>query len=161
MLFEMSKLFFLRVQNVKMMVFSLLRYLNDGTFVQIAISGDTYCSSAYKAFDYIVQHASKVNITSGIGYIFTLLGVAAISILIGMCAYFTTLYLPYYQERIESPLVICFMSGVIAFAISCLYLSMIDITSTAVLQCFLLDQENGRGRALHATERITDILETE
>ena len=154
MLPEVLKLPLLHIQSVQIGLPRFLRYLNDGAMVQMAINGQGYCASASKAFNLMVDHGSKVSVTEVISFLFSLLGVAGISVLISMCAYFGTLYLPYYQERIESPLIVCFVAGVIAFIISGIYLSMIDVTSTAVLQCFLLDQEMGRGGAEHANERV-------
>ena len=139
MLLEMFKLFILHIQGVIFMIFRFLRYLNDGTYVQIAIRGDGYCTSASRAYHLFIDNATKLSITEVISFLFALLGVLGISSLTVMCAYFATLYLPYYQDRIESPLIICFMSGVIAFLTSGVYLSMIDITATSVLQCYLFD----------------------
>ena len=136
----------------------VLRYLNDGTYVQMAIHAEGYCASAARAYNIHADNALKLSITSGISLIFTILGVAGITLLVATCAYFGTLYLPYYQERIESPLVITFVAGVIAFVIACIYLAMIDITSTSMLQCYLIDYEVGRGRVQFANERILEIL---
>ena len=50
------------------------------------------------------------------------------------------------------------MSGVIAFLISCVYLSMIDTASSAVLQCYLVDHERGNGKIRYANERVREIM---
>ena len=85
-----------------------------------------------------------MSVTGAISFIFALLGIGSISVLIALAAYFATLYIPYYKERIETPLIISFLSGAIAFVVSAVYLSMIDVTSISVLQCYMIDEEAGK-----------------
>ena len=99
----------------------------------------------------------RLSVTGAISFIFTLIGVGTISILIGMSAYLAALYLPYYQERIESPLILSFVATAISFLVSCIYLSMIDVSATSVLQCFLFNQDHGR-KNQQGNERIIEIL---
>ena len=98
--------------------------------------------------------------TGAISFIFALLGIGSISILIAMSAYFATLYIPYYQERIETPLVISFLAGAIGFVVSGVYLSMIDVTSISVLQCYMIDEEAGKVK-VEGNERVMEILNDE
>lgn len=130
-----------------------LRYLNDGIYVQMAIRGEGYCSSAYKAYDIISENALKVTITAGISIFFTIMGILAITAAIAISAYFVVLKLTYFSTRIESPLIITFVSAVIAFLVSAVYLSMIDISAGSVLQCYLVDHERGNGKIRYANER--------
>ena len=106
----------------------------------------------------MADNALKVSITDAIAIFFSILGVIGITFGVAIIAYFVAVYLPYYQERIETPIAIAFVTGVIAFIISCVYLSMIDITSTSVLQCYMLDAELGKGRVRYANERIIEIM---
>lgn len=72
---------------------------------------------------------------------------AGISAAVAVSTYFSVLEIPHYKERIESPLILTFVAGVIAFVISGIYLSMVDICSAGVLQCYLTDKDlNGRVR---------------
>ena len=155
---EVSQLPLLLLQNVELSLYSFLRYLNDGTYVQMAINGQGYCMSTFRAYDIISENALKVTITGGISILFTLMGIIAITVAVAIAAYFTVLELPYFKERIESPLILTFVSGVIAFLISTIYLSMIDVSSGSVLQCYLIDHERGRGKIRYANERIREIM---
>ncbi len=53
---------------------------------------------------------------------------------------------------------VTFISGIIAFVISTLYLSMIDVSASSVLQCFLTDRESGNGHARYANEQVKSVL---
>ena len=55
-------------------------------------------------------------------------------------------------------MIITFVSGVIAFLIAAIYLSMIDVSAGSVLQCYLIDHEKGRGKIRYANEKIREIM---
>ena len=46
------------------------------------------------------------------------------------------------------------VSGLLAFIVSAIYLSMIDISATSVLQCYLVDHEQGNGKIRFANDRV-------
>lgn len=148
----------LHFQMVNAMLFSFLRFLNDGTYVQIAISAQNYCSSTLRAFDLLADNVLKVGVTDSISVFFTFLGVLGISVGVAAGAYFSVLYIPFYQERIESPLVLTVVSGIIAFVISTIYLSMIDTSASSILQCYLVDHESGNGKIRYANDRVREIM---
>jgi|JI6StandDraft_1071083.scaffolds.fasta_scaffold598395_2 hypothetical protein len=142
-------------------LFSFLRFLNEGTYVQIAITAQGYCSSTMRAYDLLADNILKIGITDGISIFFTFLGVLGISVGVAVAAYFSVLYIPYYRERISSPLIITVVSGILSFIISAIYLSMIDVSATSVLQCYLVDHEAGNGKIRHANDRIREIMTDE
>ena len=81
------------------------------------------------------------------------MGIGGISAAVAVSTYFAVKEIPHYQERIESPLVLTFVAGVIAFIIAAIYLSMVDIASASVLQCYLIDQ-SANGRVDYANDKI-------
>lgn len=143
------------------LVFSFLRFLNEGTYVQIAVTAQGYCRSTLRAYDLLAENILKIGITDGISIFFTFLGVLGISVGIGVAAYFSVLYLPYYRDRISNPFVITVISGILGFIVSAIYLSMIDISATSVLQCYLVDHETGNGKIRYANDRVREIMTVE
>jgi hypothetical protein len=99
-----------------------------------------------------------VTVTDGISIFFTLMGVLGISVGVAVAAYFAVLEMAYFNERIDSPLIVTFVSGVIAFLVSGLYLSMIDVASSSVLQCYLVDHQRGNGKIRFANDRVRHIM---
>lgn len=73
---------------VKNKIYSFLRLLNDGTYVQIAVTGKGYCRSTFKAFSIISDNIAKISITDGISKFFTTLGVLGIGIGVTVAAFF-------------------------------------------------------------------------
>ena len=52
---------------------------------------------------------------------------------------------PFNLEGMESDLLRqCIIFGIITFVVSAVYLSMIDVTSISVLQCYMIDEEAGK-----------------
>ena len=74
----------------------MLRFLNDGTYVQIAVTANGYCTSTLKSFDIAVANASKLVITEGISIFFTVIGILGIRIGIGIAAYFVVERVDYF-----------------------------------------------------------------
>ena len=85
---EIPQLPLLHLQMVPIPPCSFLRFLNDGTYVQIAVNAQGYCGSAYKAFNVIADNITKFSITDGISIFFKILGMLGISVGIAASAYF-------------------------------------------------------------------------
>lgn len=82
------ELHLLHILMVAFALYSFLRLLNDGTYVQIAVTGKGYCRSTFRAFSVIADNITKISITDGISMFFTMLGVLGIGIGITVAAYF-------------------------------------------------------------------------
>jgi hypothetical protein len=52
----------------------------------------------------------------------------------------------YFAGLQTSPFVVTFVSGLIGMTFSGLYLSMIDLSATAVLQCVFIDNQTNEGK---------------
>ena len=154
----MSQRSLLHLQSVRFILFRCLRFLSDGAYVQMAITGQGYCSSTGRAFDLITDNAVRVGITDGISIFFTIIGILAVTAAVSVASYFSVLKITYYEQRLSSPFSVTFVSGLIAFVVASVYLSMIDISATSVLQCFLTDRERGRGKVCFASERLRTVM---
>ena len=124
----------------------------------MAITGQGYCASTARAFELIMSNAIRVGITDGISIFFTIVGILAVTASVAVGAYFSVTYIPYYKTRISSPFPVVFMAGMIGFTASVLYLAMIDISATSVLQCFLTDRERHRGKVQYANEELRRVM---
>ena len=91
------------------------------------------------AFKLISENSIKFTITNGISFFFTILGILGISVGVSVAAYFSCLYIDYFAKVLTNPLIVTIVSGLIAFVVAAIYLSMIDISAQAVMQCYLID----------------------
>ena len=124
----------------------------------MAITGEGYCHSTGRAFELIMNNAIRVGITDGISIFFTLIGIIAVSVSVAVGAYFSVQDIPYYSQRVSSPFPITFISCLIAFIVAVLYLSMIDVSATSMLQCFLTDRERHNGKVQYASQQLRTIF---
>lgn len=113
--------------------------MNDGTYVQIAVNGSGYCSSTSKAYDILDENATKIAITDGISIFFKLLGILGIGVGITVAAYFVCQKVEYLAKLLTNPLVVTVASGLIAFVVAGIYLSMIDLSAQSIIQCYFID----------------------
>lgn len=126
-------------------LFSFLRFLNEGTYVQIAVNGTGYCGSTMKAYSILADNATKIAITDGISTFFKLLGLLGIGIGITVAAYFTCQEVQYLAKLLTNPLIVTIVSGIIAFVVAGIYLSMIDLSSQSIIQCYFIDESHHDG----------------
>lgn len=92
----MFECFVLYLPVVIVRLFSFLRFLSDGTYVQIAISARGYCYSTFRAFDLIADNVIKVSITDGLSVFFTIFGILGVTASVAVAAYFSVLRVPFY-----------------------------------------------------------------
>lgn len=57
-----------------------LKYLNENAYVQVGLTGDSFCHSAITAYVLALKNSSSFFITHGIGTLINVLGKATISI---------------------------------------------------------------------------------
>jgi hypothetical protein len=136
------------------MRYSFMRFLNDGTYVQIAVTGRSYCPSAFKAFGIVADNITKISITDGISMFFTILGVLGIGVGVTTAAYFSCIEIEYLAKMLTNPLVVTITSGLIAFAIAGIYLSMIDLSAQSIIQCYFIDHEFSNGHPRYARAEV-------
>jgi hypothetical protein len=59
---------------------------------------------------------------------------------------------------LNNPLIVTIVSGMIAFVIASIYLSMIDLSAQSVMQCYLIDHEHYNGRPRHAHSELKEAM---
>lgn len=139
MLHKNSWMYLLHLLMVNVDLHSFLRLLNDGTYVQIAVTGKGYCRSALKSFSIIADNITKISITDGISMFFTMLGVMGIGVGITVAAYFVCEENSYLARTLTNPLVVTIVAGLIGFVVASIYLSMIDLSALSIIQCYFID----------------------
>lgn len=139
-------------------LFSFLRFLNDGTYVQIAVTGKGYCHSAFKAFGIISDNITKISLTDGISMFFTVLGVLGIGIGVTVAAYFSCIEVEYLAKLLTNPLIVTMVSGLIGFVVAGIYLSMIDLSAQSIIQCYFIDHEFCNGYPRYARPQFKEII---
>ena len=132
-----------------------VKFLNKNAYIQVALTGKNFCSSAMDAFVLALKNSSSFIITNGIGYLIQLLGKLTITLGNVLITYVMLTQLDNYAGDIGSPypplVLILFMSYVLAS----IFMSIYSIVSISLLQCLYADVDlcNQSGEDIWASKQ--------
>jgi hypothetical protein len=94
----------------------------------------------------IVRNAGRFSITTGIGAILMFVGKALICVVTGFLGYIIIMNSKL-ENEVYSPVFPTIVCIIIAYILSSIFLSVYSFSSTAILHCFILDEEIKGNRA--------------
>lgn len=115
-----------------------VKFLNDNAYIQIALTGENFCTSAMQAFVLALKNAATFVITNGVGTLLHLLGKACICIGNVFLGYLIIHYSPEFDE-LDSPIAPLVVVMVMSFLMANVFMEVYGVTSLAVLQCLYTD----------------------
>jgi choline transporter-like protein 2/4/5 len=122
-----------------------IKFLNQNAYIQIALTGDNFCSSAMSAFVLALKNAATFFITNGIGSLIQFLGKITISLLNVFLCYLIIMYSPEFEDDdgegsiIDNPIPVLGVMFVISFTLATIFMEVYSCTSLAILQCLYAD----------------------
>jgi hypothetical protein len=141
---------------------SCVRFITKNAYIQIALTSNSFCSSALATFCLIIRNAGRFTMVSSIGFILMFLGKSLIMVLSGWIAYLIIVNSPALKDQVYSPIFPVVIVVVIAYLIGSIFLSIFSFSSTAILHCFILDSElctkNGKAN-IHTPESLKSFIE--
>lgn len=118
-----------------------VKFITKNAYIQLALTSDNFCMSAWHAFCLILKNALRFGIVGSMGCIFLFLGKIFIACITAIGCYAMLTYWEEPREAIASPYFPCFVAMVIGYVIGSVYLSVFSFSADTVLQCFLVDEE--------------------
>jgi len=121
-----------------------VKFISENAYVQIAISGCTFCEGAYNGFWMIIRNAGMYTAMNVVGWIMTMIGKGVI---IGFCVWLTmalaqeNLLVAESGGKIQQPFVPAFIVFLVTWTVSSLFISIFDFSCLTILQCFLTCKE--------------------
>ena len=112
-----------------------IRFINMNAYIYLAISNESFCSSALNAFILILKNGAKFAFVNSIGGVFMFIARVCISIATTAVCWF----LLGLVEEVDSkflPLVVIFA---VTYVIATVFISIFDVSANTILQCYLLD----------------------
>lgn len=103
--------------------------------------GTNFCTSAINAMLLVLKNSATFILSEGLGSIFVFLGKITISVLNMLALYAIILAWPSIINKIHSPFGPLLIVFAISYLISSVFMSIYSVTSTSMLQCFLVDVE--------------------
>jgi len=116
-----------------------VKYITKNAYIQIALTNNSFCKSAWNAFTLLLKHAHRFGLGNSIGFVYMLFGCICIAACNTVISYvFLTEYTSLdITEPFAPMVVVACVSVVIGFA----FLSIFSFSSDAIFQAFLLDEE--------------------
>jgi len=125
---------------------NLIEYLNKTAYAYMAVSGDSYCTSAWNGFLLHLKHIEKFGSANALAYMFIFMGKLFVTSLTCSTFYFLARSDKKAMESIDSisgPMV---MIGVAAFITAHIFLCLFDEATMATLHCLAIDMDLHQGK---------------
>lgn len=117
-----------------------IKFINKNAFIQCALKSENFCGSAKAAFWLIMRNAGRFSAASVVGWIMMMLGKGAI---MGLSCYLTFLIIKEAAPEVDQPVVPTMVILLVSYMVASMFLSIFSFSSTAILHCFLLDEDTG------------------
>jgi len=111
----------------------------------MAITGKNFCASAWNGFILILKNALRFGTAASIGFIFNVLGVLFIASANGLVVYAALHYVPFYEGKANNWIAPSAVGGLQGLIVGAMFMSVFSFASDTILQCFLVDEDLGRG----------------
>jgi hypothetical protein len=114
-----------------------IRFLNQNAFIYSAVTSESFCPSALHAFLLVLKNAAKFSFVEGIAGSFMFLAKVFVAIGTTMVGYWM---LPAFTAPIiVSPTLPCLFIFLFSYLVASSFISIFDISSITILQCYLFD----------------------
>ena len=121
-----------------------IKFLNKNAYVQIALHGKNFCTSAINGFLLVMKNKGTFFITEGLGGVFMFLGKVVITMGNTLIGYVIITQWPKISDKINSPLAPLMIVLILSYVVASLFMSLYSTASISILQCFLTDVELSR-----------------
>ena len=116
-----------------------VKFLNDNAYCQMALSGESFCTSAIAAFTLALKHSSTFLMTNGIGALLRFLGRITICMTSTLFGYLIINLQSDIREDIDNPIIILAVIFIISWSLATVFMEVYSVTSLAILQCLYAD----------------------
>lgn len=131
-----------------------VKFITKNAFIQIALRNVNFCSAAWSSFFLILRHAGRFSSAMIIGWIMMMLGKGTI---MATSAYITILVVQSSYPEVAQPYLPAAIILVVAYLVGSLFLSIFSFACTAILHCFIMDEDTGGSQ--NSPESLKPFLE--
>ncbi|CAJ1342139.1 unnamed protein product [Effrenium voratum] len=114
-----------------------LKFLNKNAYIQIALKGTDFCTSAQNAFALVLRNLIRFGGLAMLGSLMSFIGVVFMCSATGLSGYF--IFQAFYPEL--SPIVPTILYVVIGYIIGRAFLNVFSLACDTSMQCFIISEE--------------------
>ena len=115
-----------------------MRYVTRNAYIYMAISSESFCSSALNAFILILKNSAKFGFVEGFAEVFMFIAKFGIAVLSTVTSLFIMKY-TLQDNPVSQPVIPGLIMLAIGFVVSGVFVSIFDASSNTILQCYLID----------------------
>ena len=116
-----------------------LQFVNKNAYVQTAIFGTSFCTSAKNAFGLIARNILRIMAMSFVSTLTFVLTKLWVILGTATCTFFALQH--FYETTLYSIYGICVLAGILAWFVADMFTDVMEIGVTTILQCYLADEE--------------------
>lgn len=116
-----------------------LKYLNKNAYIQVALMGKGFCTSAKAAFFLIFRNMARFGAVAMLGSIISVIGIIFITVGTSVAGYFLLKAL--HPE--VTPILPMVAYAVVSYLVAKLYMNVFGMSVDTMLQCFIATEEMG------------------
>jgi len=138
-----------------------IKFLNKNAYIQIALTGKNFCSSAKAAFFLILRNPLRFSIVGGIGSIFVLFGKVFIAAMTALAGFLVITKWDRFSDSLYSPFIPTVCMFIFAYVIGAVFMNVYGMAADTILACFIVDEEihsKKNSPALHCPESLKTFL---
>jgi hypothetical protein len=124
----------------------------------MAITGESFCSSAHQAFYLIFRSGREYAITHGVGYLIMLFGKLCIALICTFAGYLMISHIESISESIYSPFVPTVIFFVVSFVVGSLFMDVFAVGADTILLCYCLEMDVMRGMSYACPEELKHVM---
>lgn len=122
-------------------------YINKSAFAYMAISGDSFCSSAWNGFLLNVKHLLKFSFANYLAMVFTFLGKVAITVGNVFSLWGIMKFITEDTKEVSSLLGPVVLVAIVTYITASVFLGLFDVTVISLLTCYAVDMDmNGEAK---------------
>lgn len=122
-----------------------LQFVCDAAYVQCAMHGTAFCTSAVRGVSLIARNLGRVSTVTAVAVFVVFVGKLSIALTTALVAYLY--FASYMSDQLSGPVMASVLVGYIAYQTSSLFLNVVSATANTILQAFLIEEELGGGEA--------------
>jgi len=139
-----------------------IKFLNKNAYIQIALSGKSFCGAAKDAFTLVLKNPLRMGVVTSIGSVFVLFGKVFIASITALGAFFTLTYWPRFSTQIYSPFIPTVIIFMFAYVVGAVFMTVYGLAADTILACFIVDEDiNSRKNAppRHCPQTLRDFID--
>ena len=136
----------------------LISFLDEGVYIRIALTGDTFCKSAKDSFKLILDNAGRFTVLSGVSSYFTFVGQVCIILVSTILGNIVLQSYPDVVDKISSPANLIFGFVIVSYVVSSIFLSVYEIACDTIIQSYIIDENVAKSVNLSAPQPLLEFM---